>query len=70
LKLSSIPQQGRTTQGVYLMRMADGDKVASTTLITESNSKKKDAEACGRPSSSHFGQQKSKSSAPAKISLP
>jgi DNA gyrase subunit A len=49
LKLSSIPQQGRTTQGVYLMRMADGDKVASTTLITESNSKKKDAEPVENP---------------------
>lgn len=35
LKLSSIPSQGRTTQGVYLMRMNEGDFVASTTIVEE-----------------------------------
>ncbi|MCC6643713.1 DNA gyrase subunit A, partial [Candidatus Peregrinibacteria bacterium] len=35
LKLSSIPSQGRTTQGVYLMRMNGGDQVASTTIVEE-----------------------------------
>ena len=33
MNLKSIPSQGRTTQGVYLMRMSGDDKVASTTVI-------------------------------------
>ncbi len=33
MDLKSIPSQGRTTQGVYLMRMSGDDKVASTTVI-------------------------------------
>jgi DNA gyrase subunit A len=35
LNLKSIPTQGRTTQGVYLMRMNENDLVASTTIIEE-----------------------------------
>jgi DNA gyrase subunit A len=33
LNLKNIPSQGRTTQGVYLMRMNKGDMVASTSFI-------------------------------------
>lgn len=33
LNLKSIPSQGRATQGVYLMRLHENDKVASTTVI-------------------------------------
>jgi DNA gyrase subunit A len=33
MSLKSIPSQGRTTQGVYLMRMNQGDKVASVSFI-------------------------------------
>jgi DNA gyrase subunit A len=33
LNLKNIPSQGRTTQGVYLMRLNKGDKVASTSFI-------------------------------------
>lgn len=35
LPLKSIPKQGRTTQGVYLMRLNDNDVVASTTIVEE-----------------------------------
>jgi len=35
LKLKAIPSQGRTTSGVYLMRMNDKDMVASTTVLEE-----------------------------------
>lgn len=35
LPMKSIPTQGRTTQGVYLMRLNDNDIVASTTVINE-----------------------------------
>ena len=35
LPLKSIPTQGRTTQGVYLMRLNSGDLVASTTTIED-----------------------------------
>lgn len=35
LPLKSIPKQGRTTQGVYLMRLNENDLVASTTLVEE-----------------------------------
>ncbi|MEZ4087758.1 MAG: DNA gyrase C-terminal beta-propeller domain-containing protein [Candidatus Gracilibacteria bacterium] len=34
LNLKNIPSQGRATQGVYLMRMKAGDKVASSSLIS------------------------------------
>ncbi len=33
LNLKSIPSQGRTTQGVYLMRLKGNDKVANTSTI-------------------------------------
>ncbi len=33
MNLKNIPSQGRTTQGVYLMRLNQGDKVASTSFI-------------------------------------
>jgi DNA gyrase subunit A len=33
MNMKNIPSQGRTTQGVYLMRMNAGDKVASTSVI-------------------------------------
>ncbi len=36
MNVKNIPSQGRATQGVYLMRMHENDKVASTSLI-ESN---------------------------------
>ncbi len=35
LNLKNIPSQGRTTSGVYLMRLNDDDKVASTSIIPE-----------------------------------
>ncbi len=35
LNLKAIPTQGRTTSGVYLMRMNDSDIVASTTIVEE-----------------------------------
>jgi len=35
LPLKAIPKQGRTTQGVYLMRMNSKDFVASTSIIEE-----------------------------------
>jgi len=35
MSLKAIPTQGRTTSGVYLMRMNDGDIVASTTIVEE-----------------------------------
>ncbi len=35
LPLKSIPTQGRTTQGVYLMRLNTSDLVASTTIVEE-----------------------------------
>ncbi|MCA9374604.1 DNA gyrase subunit A [Candidatus Peregrinibacteria bacterium] len=34
LNLKNIPSQGRATQGVYLMRMKAGDKVASSSIIS------------------------------------
>ncbi|MDD5568942.1 MAG: DNA gyrase subunit A [Candidatus Pacebacteria bacterium] len=34
-KISSIPKLGRDTQGVRIMRIKDGDKVASATCLTE-----------------------------------
>lgn len=33
LKLKAIPSQGRTTQGVYLMRLNENDKVASISVL-------------------------------------
>jgi DNA gyrase subunit A len=33
LNIKNIPSQGRATQGVYLMRMHENDKVASISLI-------------------------------------
>jgi len=33
MNLNDIPSQGRTTQGVYLMRLNQGDKVASVSLV-------------------------------------
>lgn len=42
LPLKSIPTQGRTTQGVYLMRMHSKDVVASTTTLEIENAKKTD----------------------------
>lgn len=33
LNLKNIPSQGRATQGVYLMRLRSGDKVASSSVI-------------------------------------
>ncbi len=38
MNLKDIPSQGRTTQGVYLMRMSGDDKVASTTVIENDGS--------------------------------
>jgi len=38
MNLKSIPSQGRTTQGVYLMRMTGDDTVASTTVIENDGS--------------------------------
>jgi DNA gyrase subunit A len=35
MNIKAIPTQGRTTQGVYLMRMNGNDLVASTTIIEE-----------------------------------
>lgn len=35
LPMKSIPKQGRTTQGVYLMRLNKNDIVASTTVVEE-----------------------------------
>lgn len=35
LNLKSIPSQGRATQGVYLMRVKQNDKVASTSVIND-----------------------------------
>ena len=34
-KISSIPKLGRDTQGVKIMKMKPGDKVASATCLTE-----------------------------------
>jgi DNA gyrase/topoisomerase IV subunit A len=33
LSLNKIPSQGRTTQGVYLMRLSGNDIVASTSVV-------------------------------------
>lgn len=33
MKLSDIPSRGRATQGVIVMRLTGGDKVASTSVI-------------------------------------
>lgn len=33
MKLSDIPSRGRATQGVIIMRMSDGDKVASMSVV-------------------------------------
>ncbi|MFO0780572.1 MAG: DNA gyrase C-terminal beta-propeller domain-containing protein [Candidatus Gracilibacteria bacterium] len=45
MNLKDIPSQGRTTQGVYLMRMNENDTVASTTVIENDGSEEKaDAE--------------------------
>ncbi len=37
LRTKDIPSQGRATQGVYLMRLKDGDDVASISLFCESD---------------------------------
>ena len=44
MNLKSIPSQGRTTQGVYLMRMSGDDKVASTTVIENDGTEEKPEE--------------------------
>lgn len=44
MNLKSIPSQGRTTQGVYLMRMSGEDKVASTTVIENDGTEEKPEE--------------------------
>lgn len=36
MNIKNIPSLGRATQGVYLMRMSDNDKVASTSVIESS----------------------------------
>jgi len=33
MNLKDVPSQGRATQGVYVMRMDSGDKVASVSLM-------------------------------------
>jgi DNA gyrase subunit A len=43
LQLKNIPSQGRATQGVYLMRLNQGDKVASTSVIEAEALIEKDA---------------------------
>lgn len=40
LPLNEIPTSGRATQGVYIMRMKDKDKVASISLIVEDEQQK------------------------------
>ena len=42
--LSDIPTLGRTTQGVRIMRMGDGDKVASLGLMPETEKEEEQAE--------------------------
>ncbi len=45
LPIKAIPQQGRTTQGVYLMRLNENDLVASTSLIEETKKVERPADA-------------------------
>jgi len=45
MNLKDIPSQGRTTQGVYLMRMHENDKVASTTVLERDINEEKEEEA-------------------------
>ena len=49
LSLNKIPSQGRTTQGVYLMRLQDGDMVASTSVVDAEISDNKSAEPAEEP---------------------
>lgn len=44
LNMKSIPSQGRATQGVYLMRMNENDKVASTSVIYSVGSEETETE--------------------------
>lgn len=44
LNLKDTPSQGRATQGVYLMRMDSGDRVASISLIMDFEEEKQPAE--------------------------
>lgn len=44
LNLQDIPSQGRATQGVYIMRMKPGDRIASVSLLTHTKEETKPAE--------------------------
>lgn len=44
LNLKSIPSQGRATQGVYLMRLNNSDKVASTSVVNADGATEPEAE--------------------------
>jgi DNA gyrase subunit A len=44
LPLKQIPTSGRATQGVYVMRLKEGDRVASLSLILEDIEKQADAQ--------------------------
>ena len=35
LPMDQVPNSGRATQGVYVMRMNEGDKVASLSLLVD-----------------------------------
>jgi len=42
--IKSIPRRGRATQGVYIMRMKKGDRVASMSFIIKDSAEQTEAE--------------------------